>query len=639
MQVKHSSWMKIFVLWATLSSCFVMASEDKVLRKNFILAEQQIWKSNTHQFRELYQKLHFYPLQPYLDQQRLIYKMSIASEKEISEFLEKYEGSPLDWPLRKKWLEYLAKYNRLSLFLNAYKPSSNVALTCQYYQYQLLSGVAEEIVLPKITELWTVGKSQPKECDPLFLQWEKAKYRTNDIIWQRIKLAADGGKSFLLPYLTSLLPGPEQYLGRLWHKVRQDPSYIVQLGRFPNKSTKESEIFSYGIKRLIWRDPNRALITYNKALTEFNLSLEQKQLITQKFALALASKNHKDAQEWLHLVDEKLINDNVIQWRIADALRNQDWLAIRNELESLPELQKTDLLWQYWYGRSLVATGKEKEGTDILVTLSSMRHYYGFLASSFLEKPFNLQDNPIQVTEKEKSDLLSNLAAKRAFEFFYIGRYMQARQEWNFWLTQLNDREKLVASILANEAGWFDRAIFTLSNVGYLDDVDLRFPLAFGDQITRHADNHKINPAWAFAIARRESSFMSDANSSVGAKGLMQIMPRTAKQLEHKSISKKFLLNADNNIKLGTKYLRNLLDQHNGNRVLATAAYNAGPYRVSRWLKGEPTIPADMWIETIPFKETRDYVKSVLAYQQIYQFKVGQTGALFDEIIDLDIVN
>ena len=132
---------------------------------------------------------------------------------------------------------------------------------------------------------------------------------------------------------------------------------------------------------------------------------------------------------------------------------------------------------------------------------------------------------------------------------------------------------------------------------------------------------------------------MPDAHSAVGAKGLMQIMPGTAKHLIRRSVSKKYLLNARNNIKLGTKYLRKLLDRNNGNRVLATASYNAGPYRVKSWLKNIPPIPADMWIETIPYKETRDYVKSVLAYQQIYQVRVGQSGSLFDELVTMDIVN
>ena len=243
----------------------------------------------------------------------------------------------------------------------------------------------------------------------------------------------------------------------------------------------------------------------------------------------------------------------------------------------------------------------------------------------------------MEISRTEKTDILLYPSAKRAFEFYYLGRYLEARREWRYWLTQLNNREKLVAAKLANENGWFDRAIFTLSQVGYLDDVELRFPKAFDKKINQHAKKQAINPAWAFAIARRESSFMTDARSPVGAKGLMQLMPKTAKQLKRGSVSRKYLYNADNNIKLGTKYLRKLLDKNKGNHVLATASYNAGPYRVNRWLKNSKAMPADIWIETIPYKETRNYVKSVLAYQEIYQHKPGQVSQIFEQVINMSI--
>ena len=364
---------------------------------------------------------------------------------------------------------------------------------------------------------------------------------------------------------------------------------------------------------------------------------QQQQQITLKFALALASKNHLAARVWLEKVDDELFSSNLTQWYITDALRDQNWKNIKVKLSKLPEVAQQSLKWRYWYSRSLLATGELAAGNALLKELAQSRHYYGFLAASYLNKPANFQDMPLNVSTEEKALIIKSPEAKRAFELFAIGRFHHARQEWNYWLSKLNDREKLVASKIANEMHWYDRAIFTLAKVGYLDDVNLRFPLGFETEIKHYAGNEKINSAWAFAIARRESSFMSDANSPAGAKGLMQIMPGTAKQLARKTVSNRYLLNAKNNIKLGTKYLRNLLDRHDGNQVLATAAYNAGPYRVKSWLKDADSLPADVWIETIPFKETREYVKSVLAYQQIYQHKVGQGGSLFDKIITMNI--
>ena len=637
MPLRSFRFIKTIILSGLLASSFSFANDDNQQRNIFLEAENQVWNASSATYQNLYKQLHYYPLQPYLDQKRLMTKMKLSSATEISEFLTKYEGTPLDWPLRKKWLTYLAKRKQPVLFQTFFKPTSNVELTCQHYSFELQTGVAPTRVLPKVSALWLVGKSQPKVCDPIFKKWQLAGYRTNDLIWQRIVLAADGGKHSLIPYLTKLLPEKEQALAKVWHKVRRDPAYISKLSRFSNKSAREAEIVAYGLKRLIWRSPEKALDTYALAKTLLPFTKEQEQQITVKFALALASKNHADAASWLVQVDEKLFSSNLTQWYITDALRDQNWQHIKDKLLKLPTTAQQSLQWRYWYSRSLLATDDLVQGTKLLSELAQSRHYYGFLAASYLNKASNFQNMPLVVSAEEKAFVIKSPEAKRAFELFAIGRFHHARLEWNYWLSKLNQRDKLVASKVANEMQWYDRAIFTLAKVGYLNDVNLRFPLGFETEIKHYADNQKINPAWAFAITRRESSFMSDANSPAGAKGLMQIMPGTAKQLAKRKVSNQYLFKAKNNIKLGTKYLRNLLDKHDGNQVLATAAYNAGPYRVKSWLKDAEPLPADVWIETIPFKETREYVKSVLAYQQIYQHKVGQKGSLFDLIIAMNI--
>ncbi|SEL35311.1 soluble lytic murein transglycosylase [Colwellia chukchiensis] len=614
-----------------------LANNESLQRKIFLQAEKHIWNHKSASYQNLYNQLHYYPLQPYLDQRRLMNHMTISSAGEIEQFLSKYQATPLDWPLRKKWLTYLAKRNKSVLFQRFYKANSNAELQCQYFRYQLQSGVPPQQVLPKVSALWLVGKSQPKVCDPLFKQWQQAGYRTNEIIWQRIKLAADGGKHTLLPYLTTLLPQHEQYLAKLWHKVRRNPAYVTKLSKFKQKNAKEASVVAYGLQRLIWRSPQQALDTYAVAKRLLPFTAKQSQQITLRFALALASKNHQAAASWLAKVDQDNFNSTLTQWYIADALRAQNWQEIKQKLLALPSTRHASRQWQYWYGRSLMATNQLTAGHKVLSELAKSRHYYGFLAASLLNQPANFQDIPLEISDDEKAKILDSAEAKRAFELFAIGRYHHARLEWNYWLSKLSKREKLVASKVAHEMGWYDRAIFTLAKEGYLNDVDLRFPLGFAEDIKHFAENEKIDSAWAFAITRRESSFMSDANSSAGAKGLMQIMPGTAKQLARKKVSNRYLYNAKNNIQLGTKYLRKLLDKHDGNQVLATAAYNAGPYRVKSWLKDTKALPADVWIETIPFKETREYVKSVLAYQHIYQHKVGAGKSLFDAIIAMNI--
>ena len=645
----QTSLVKKILLTLAIFSCGsnVFASKplilkvDKTQQLDFIKAEKIAYKSNSAQYQTLYNKLHYYPLQPYLDQRRLLHKTRLSDAAEITQFLKKHQGSPLDWPLREKWLNYLAKKKQGLLFLQAYQPTSNAKLTCHYLNFSLSTGVPENIVFPQVIKLWVVGKSQDKACNSLFERWQKAGYRTNDVIWQRVSLAADGGKHTLIPYLTKLLPPEQQYLASLWHKVRRDPSVVSKLKYFPNNSVRETEILTYGLKRFVWHYPDTAIRSYRKAQQKFTFTPAQQQQITEKFALALSAKNHHAAQLWLDKIDFNTLSKNMLQWRLSEALKQQDWQRLIVEIKQLSRLHKEDLKWKYWYARALIATGLDERGEYLLQQLANERHYYGFLAASYLHAPANLQHKPLEFTLAEKQSVINLPAAKRAFEFYALGRYLEARSEWNYLITQLNNREKLIIAKVANENQWFDRSIFTLANVGYLDDVDLRFPKAFDKEINRYATKQKIAPSWAFAIARRESSFMTDAHSPVGARGLMQLMPNTAKNLvasrKKGKINNRYLLNAGNNIQLGTQYLKILLDKNKGNQVLATAAYNAGPYRVKRWLKNIKAVPADIWIETIPFKETRNYVKSVLAYQEIYQHEPGQVSQLFEQVTNMTI--
>lgn len=623
---------------ATASEPFSL-KVDKNQQQLFIKAEKLAHQGKSAQYQSLYNQLHYYPLQPYLDQKRLLKNLSLSNATEINEFLVEYKDTPLDWPLRKSWLKFLAKEKQGLLFLQAYKPTVNAELRCQHLKFKLASGLPEIVVLPEVTKLWQVGKSQDKACDPLFARWQKAGYQTNEVIWQRLVLAADGGRHTLIPYLTKLLPPEQQYLAKLWHKVRRDPALVAKLNHFPNKSNRETEILAYGFKRLIWRDPDKALRSYKKAQQKFTFTSNQQLQIKEKFALALSAKSHPQAQVWLNKLEFSSLNKSMLQWRLTQALKQKDWERLIVDLKLLPTKYKDDLKWKYWYARALIETDAVERGQYLLEQLANERHYYGFLAATYIQEPASMQHKPLAFSHGEKRKVTNYPAAKRAFEFYHLGRYYEARAEWNYLMRQLSHREKLIAAKVANENQWFDRTIFTLAKVGYLDDVLLRFPKAFDEEINHHASNEKIAPAWAFAIARRESSFMTDARSSAGARGLMQLMPNTAKSLRKGRVSRNYLLNADNNIELGTRYLKKLLDKNSGNQVLATAAYNAGPHRVKTWLKNLKAMPADIWIETIPFKETRNYVKSVLAYQEIYQHEPGQVSQLFEQVINMNIGN
>ncbi len=215
-------------------------------------------------------------------------------------------------------------------------------------------------------------------------------------------------------------------------------------------------------------------------------------------------------------------------------------------------------------------------------------------------------------------------------------RYTEARREWNYLTNTSSQEEKLAASQLAAEFDWYDSTIFTLAEIGAWDHIELRFPLAFQDLFERFSSSNKVDVDWSFAIARRESSFAPDARSHANAYGLMQILPSTAKYIGKKRISNSRLMKPEMNIRLGTHYLNYLKSKNDGNEILATASYNAGFHRVKNWVPKEP-MPAEVWIELIPYTETRDYVKNVYAYRQVYRQRLGNNDNLLKEVLDLSI--
>ena len=607
------------------------------MRDVFLKAEYAAKKPKRRQYRMLYEQLDGYPLQPYAELIYLKKRAYLSYEPQVTQFLDYYEGTPMDEPLRKQWLQYLSEKNDKQRFLRDFKSFGKAGLKCQQLRYQLEDKKNEPAVFKQVEALWTVGHSQPKTCDPLFKLWMDKGYLTEQMVLKRIQLAADGGKHTLIPYLKKKLSPKNQYLADLWRKTRISPSFISKQQRFPRKSDIERDIVLYGIKRLIWRKKKLALRIWPSLVKKYQLTNEEQGKVAYSFAIRLAAAHDKSAREWLEKVPSSLIDSKIVQWQIADGLRAGDWPQVLSLLQGLPQDVKQKEAWQYWLARALVETGKPDDAKPLFEQLAKKRHYYGFLAAGILNKPISLEDNPLQFDDGQTQPVMENPGMARALEFMHFDRKVSARREWRHLLYGLSDEEKLIAAKLAHTNGWVDRAIFTLPQAGYMDDVGLRFPLAYRDLVEKNSVRAKLDPALTFAIARRESSFMADANSSVGALGLMQIMPSTAKYIARKKVSRRSLFNPGVNIRYGTDYLKYLLRETEGNEVIATAAYNAGIYRVEKWVKKSEALPADIWIETIPFHETREYVKSVLAYRQIYSTLLGSDNNQFKELVDLKI--
>lgn len=615
-------------------------SIEKLLVKQraiFLQAEYAARQSKTRDYARLLKKLDGYPLQPYVELAYLKKHTYLSNKDQIRQFLKLYQGTPMEWPLRKKWLNYLAKKDKQQWFIDDYRATSDASLQCYHLRFQLAAGGNKADIFKQADKLWVSKKSQPKTCDPLFKQWEQADQRTPEKIWQRLVLAATKGNHTLIPYLKRISPEKEQYLADLWHKTRRRPQTVSRLKDFPNKNPKERAILLYGVKRLIWRDRKLALKSWEKMQKKFSFTPAEKADVTKVFAIRLAKAGDKKAPQWLEKIPADELTDRIVQWRIADHLRRGQWPEALAVLQSLPAKMANKEGWTYWLARTLEQTGATTDANKFYKKVAIERHYYGFLAATLLGQMPNLADNPLTFTDVEMAVIDNAPAAQRALEFRHLERLSQARREWNALNKTLSSREKLAGAKWANQHSWYSRAIFTLPQENYWDDVDLRFPLAYQKIVSHHSDRNKLDTSLTYAIARRESSFMSDAYSPVGALGLMQLMPNTAKFIAKKKINRSKLFIPNTNVRYGTDYLKHVLKSAKGNEVIATAAYNAGFSRVKKWMKTGKPLPADIWIETIPFKETRDYVKSVMAYRQIYSNLLGNPQNKFIRLTEMQI--
>jgi soluble lytic murein transglycosylase len=371
----------------------------------------------------------------------------------------------------------------------------------------------------------------------------------------------------------------------------------------------------------------KASTLWEKLQHQHHFSDAQRAIVARGFGLVLMGQHHPDALAWFQKIPSDLTDDTVRYGRIRASIRQNQWETLKESVLDLSETDQKSSRWQYWLARALHETHDKYESQLIYRTLAKERSYYGFLASERLQIPYAYTHAPLSISPFVRNVVLNKSGIQRSLELLQLNRMWEAKKEWLATLPSLSPDEVIASAEIAETIGWYNMSILAASKSQHKDDIHLRFPLAHSEDIFAAAAHQHIDPAWIFAITRQESAFASHAKSPVGALGLMQLMPTTAKQVARKNAiryqSTKDLLGTQLNIRLGSSYLKELLDAHHGSLILATAAYNAGPARVKQWLP-ETTVHADQWIETIPFTETREYVQNVVVYLSIYKKRLGE---------------
>ncbi|MDO9584572.1 MAG: transglycosylase SLT domain-containing protein [Desulfomicrobium sp.] len=619
----------VFVLMAALGcmiSAQAHASGLEYKRQIFIQAEEALSKGQHQDYLARRAELGDYPLLPYLTQQDLEKRMQPGIAAEVRSFLRDYDGTPPAEALRRPWLAKLAENGHWNRFVEDYRPQKDENLQCFYGQALLNTGKRAE-AKDQARALWLSGSSRPKTCDPLFEAWINEGGLTRELTWQRIELAMQRGQDSLARHLRRhLAPGDAQWLD-YWLRVDQQPALVLERDWSTVTHDRGDAILAHAMRKMTRGNATRAAADWNDLRRRSGLDRARFAAIENDAVLYMSLRFEPGALVRVDSIPEDLRSDSVREWAVRAALRAQDWPAALRMLESLTAVQKEDPRWRYWQGRALQENGRDREAREVFETLSGGQDYFAMLALGHLGRSLVVQHDPLTVSDEAVRRVGTLPALQRAAELYALGRYGPARREWQQAQPGLDAEELAAAAAWAHGLGWHDRAIVATAAAGHMTDLELRFPLPHKEIVFAEASATGLRPALVYGVTRQESLFMSDVGSSAGALGLMQIMPQTGKRIAgwhgEKLSHPMLLLQPERNIRYGTTYLRRQLDDLQNHPFLATAAYNAGQSRVKGWLPSTP-MPADVWVETIPFNETRNYVEKVAAYTAIYETRLGK---------------
>ncbi|MCH9784079.1 MAG: transglycosylase SLT domain-containing protein [Gammaproteobacteria bacterium] len=560
-----------------------------------------------------------HPLQAYLEFHRLRAALPDLSPQRVVEYGERYPDSPLPDDIRQHALVAYAKESRWRDVLKVYdRAPRGTELRCYYLRAQWENG--DKGVLPQVRQLWLSGSSRPSSCDPLFEAARDQGVIGEQEIWERLLLAFDQGATGLMSYLADMQSGADATAGEWLGRLHRDPERLRELPEGIGDERRE-QLLSAALRRLAYTDTVRARELFEQESA--NLGLKDPALrerAAERIAWYSTIRGIEENRQWL---DGWLANNgsaDTLDQRARRSVIEQRWDELPDWVARLPAAARDDSRWQYWLGRAAEENGDDEAARAHWGRAAGQRNFYGFLAAERLgQAPVFSNASPATDDSAPTQPGLARVALLRE-----IDEPQLAWDEWNWmlWHSSEGQRRKLAQHAL--QQGWYDLVVQASIQARAWNVLAWRFPAAHRDLFVNAARRHDLDPWLSMAVARRESAFYPHARSPVGAQGLMQLMPGTARKVARDAgqtpPDARQVMDPDINVALGTRYLAELLERFNGNRVLALAAYNAGPHRVDDWLaEEEDAVPADVWIESIPFYETREYVQAVLTYRVLFQ--------------------
>lgn len=568
-------------------------------------------------------QLQGHPLQPYVEFYQLYLRLEELGPDDVSRYQKRYPASLPGEKLQAEWLRSLGKRQRWDLFGPAYAglDHDDLELTCYGLQHRARS---DSEAFAEARALWFTGQDLPEACNPLFsVLFEKRRLVSSDI-HARQRLAVAAGNLDLVKKLNGFLPVVERIAGKRLESALRRPEKLLAKGDFKWAHGAERQLAVLALWRLARTSPTAA----HEFLRRYMERLPVPDVNATLAHIAHQGARHLEPEslEWFEGAANAPLTDEGLAWKARMALRFGHWATLLAAVQAMPARMAQDAAWRYWKGRSLRELGRASEALALWQPLAAEYSFYGLLAREELGLPLQLRSEPLDPTPAALARIENLPAVRRMLKFYELELRFEGTREWIWAVRDMNDEELLAAAEFARRKEIYDRAINTADRTAVRHDFNLRFMTPFHQHLTAAAREHGLDEALVFALVRQESRFVPEARSRAGAVGLMQLMPPTAKWVARQTGDRQYRPShigiVDVNVKFGAYYLRHVLDRLGGLPVLAAAAYNAGPGRALNW-RGPLPMEGAAYVESIPFRETREYVKKVLANATFYAQQLG----------------
>jgi soluble lytic murein transglycosylase len=566
-------------------------------------------------------------LYPYIAYWRVA--RNLQGDAAIADFLAANPDTWLAERLRSEWLRDLGRRELWPAYVAEYPRLAKPETTHQCLARRAELAVGDRRGLRDAIAMWFTGRDMPTACTPLFAWLIEQGYLSEEDAWKRLRLAFAAGNTGVAKSVATAIAEERRPHAASIDRVVRDPAGWLASVRVDWAARPQRELGLAALGQLARKDTVEAARRLEPVLPA--LGLPDQQYISGVLATEAARNHEPQALSWFERTGGIGLHDSQREWWARAALRAGDWRAVERAIVGMSDAARGEPAWRYWLGRALKANGQPMAANQILAPLSREHHYYGQLAEEELGVVMGAPTPNIKITDAEVEAARRDPGIARALALHDLDLRTDAANEWSWAIRNMGDRQLLAAAELARRNDWHDRAINTAEKTRELHDFDLRFIAPYRELASREAREHELDEAWVFGLIRQESRFLQAARSRAGASGLMQIMPATArwiaKRLGMSGFTTSSLSEPATNLKFGAYYLRYVLNALDGHPVLATAAYNAGPRRAQRWRDSKP-VEGAIYVESIPFSETRAYVKKVMSNAMYYARRFNQPSVL-----------